>query len=72
MKSYQILLKNNEKTGSLNYRKILKLKKINVLPKQGTDGLSIFITANEEQLKILKYDWILAILSRSEPIDIVK
>lgn len=75
MKSYQIILRNNEKTGLINYRSYLEKEEMDIYPKTDTDGLSIFISCKDDMVvKILKikYKWILTIIPVSKPIFIDK
>lgn len=70
MNKYQILLKNNEETGSIDYREILKSQNVFMYPRTDTDGLSIFINCEEDKKNRLqkRYRWILSILKCSSPI----
>jgi len=72
MEKFQIILRNNQDTGNINYRKLLKQNGIIVFPKDDTDGLSIFIKTYPVNNIILKrrFNWILLILKCSEPINI--
>lgn len=72
MERFQIILTNNNDTGNINYRKLLKQNGIIVFPKDDMDGLSIFIKTYPVNINILKrrYNWILFILKCSEPIDV--
>lgn len=72
MSKFQILIKNNENTGSIDYRQVLVRENIKLLPKSGTDGLSIFIIADLSTTYLLKdkYEWILDILKCSNSVKI--
>ena len=73
MNKYQVLIKNNKDTGSLNYRQILA-KFVKLVPKKDTDGLSIFIICDSETNNRLKrkHEWILDILLCTPSINIPK
>lgn len=71
-KLFQIILKNDQKTGLIDYRHILSKEKLKLIPRKDSDGLNIFIMTNIETTYILKnkFNWILDILKCSKPIKI--
>jgi len=71
-KLFQIILKNDQKTGLIDYRRILSKEKLKLIPRKDSDGLNIFIMTNIETTYILKnkFNWILDILKCSKPIKI--